>query len=104
MSDDNLLARLDAETSRPWLRDLRTDQLVSRARGTAESYAHIRLADESGVVGELLDLLGAVTDRLASTAPSTSGINGLCDRSCAPGRPHQRECVNYFDPSVANDG
>lgn len=76
MSDDEVLARLDAETSRPWLHDLRTDQLVSRARGTADSYAHIRLADESGVVGELLDLVVAVTERLASTDSSNGGDRG----------------------------
>lgn len=28
----------------------------------------------------------------------TSGINGRCDRPCAPGHAHERDCVNYFDP------
>lgn len=66
MSDDEVLARLDAETSRPWLRDLRTDHLILRAREATDTYSHIRLADTSGVVAELLDLLTATTDRLAS--------------------------------------
>lgn len=66
MSDDEMLARLDAETSRPWLGDLRTDTLVTRARIAVDGYSHLRLYDKSGVIGELVDLLQAVTERLSA--------------------------------------
>lgn len=65
-TDDDLLriAELDRELSRPWLADLRTESLIESARNAVGQYGAIRAVDRSGVVGELLDLLEAVTDRL----------------------------------------
>lgn len=39
----------------------------------------------------------------ASPDSGTSGINGRCDRPCEPGHTHERECVNYFDPSQESE-
>ncbi len=64
MADDDLLARLDAELSRPWLTDLRTDALIRQARYVADASQQIRVLDGSGVVGELLDLVTALCDRI----------------------------------------
>lgn len=71
MADDELLAQLDAEVSRPWLSDLRTDALIRQARYVADASQQIRVVDGSGVVGELLDLVGALADRLEHISPDS---------------------------------
>lgn len=65
--DDAVIARLDTELSRPWLTNLRTGSLIRAARERVSEYEQVRIADASGIVGELLDLLAATTDRLEAT-------------------------------------
>ena len=59
-------AEMDRELSRPWLKDLRTKSLMESASHAVRQYGTIRAVDKSGVVGELLDLLEAVTARLSA--------------------------------------
>ena len=60
------IAEMDRELSRPWLKDLRTKSLMESASHAVRQYGTIRAVDKSGVVGELLDLLEAVTARLSA--------------------------------------
>ena len=65
-NDEERIAEMDHELSRPWLKDLRTKSLMESASHTVGQYGTIRAVDRSGVVGELLDLLEAVTARLSA--------------------------------------
>ena len=76
MEDDDLqIAEMDRELSRPWLNDLRTGSLIESARNAVSQYGVIRAVDRSGVVGELLDLLEAVTARLSAGAGFDAGFD-----------------------------
>lgn len=64
--DEERIAEMDRELSRPWLKDLRTKSLMESASHAVRQYGTIRAVDRSGVAGELLDLLEAVTARLSA--------------------------------------
>lgn len=65
MDDDEVIARLDRQIERPWIRDMKTETLITQSRNATSTYQLIRVSDQSGIVGELLDLLEEVTHRLA---------------------------------------